>query len=210
MSMTETLHRDRFWQRVRTLLGRYADNRRNDGATVLRALGKRQVTGRPIEEELQQGWMTASERNVSLCVMALEIDCFGEYLAAYGRDAAEDCLEQLDHVIASLLKREEDRCLRMGQSGFLLVLPDMPMLMARDLAAKITAAVRRVGLANKESHAGAVTLGAGLAVVNPEPPFNRAVLDMAKQALRKAQRRGLARLEIADLRATDERRSVAA
>lgn len=206
--MTETVQGDRFWQRVRALLGRQADNRRNDGATVLRALGKRHATGRPLEEELQNGWLIASERNVSLCVLAMEIDCFDEYLAAYGRDAAEDCLEQIDHVIGSMLKRDDDRCLRLGQSGFLLILPDMPVLMARDLAARISTAVRRAGLVNKESHAGAVTLGAGLAVVNPEPPYDRSVFDLAKQALRKAQRRGLGRLDIADLRG--EKQKVAA
>jgi diguanylate cyclase (GGDEF)-like protein len=170
---------------------------------------RRHSAARPIEEELQKAWMLAAERNVSLCVMTLEIDCFGEYLAAYGRDAAEDCLETLERLISSMLKREEDYCLRMGQSGFVLVLPDMPMLMGRDLAGKIGHAVRREGLVNKESHAGAVTLGAGLAVVNPEPPFDKDVLNTAKMALRKAQRRGLGRLEIADMR-IDDRRAVAA
>jgi PleD family two-component response regulator len=69
---------------------------------------RRHSAARPIEEELQKAWMLAAERNVSLCVMTLEIDCFGEYLAAYGRDAAEDCLETLERLISSMLKREED------------------------------------------------------------------------------------------------------
>lgn len=209
MSMTETFQKDGLWQRVRTLLGRHAERRMAGGAAALEGRGKRQSAGRPIEEELQRAWMLAAERNVSLCVMVLEIDCFGEYLAAYGRDAAEDCLETLERLVAPLLKREDDYCLRLGQSGFVLILPDMPMLMGRDLAGKIGQAVRREGLVNKESHAGAVTLGAGLAVVNPEPPFDKDVLDTAKVALRKAQRRGLGRLEIADLRVS-EKRDVAA
>lgn len=209
MSMTETFQKDGLWQRVRTLLGRHAERRMAGGMAALEALGKRQPAGRPIEEELQRAWMLAAERNVSLCVMVLEIDCFGEYLAAYGRDAAEDCLETLERLVLPLLKREDDYCLRLGQSGFVLILPDMPMLMGRDLAGKIGQAVRREGLVNKESHAGAVTLGAGLAVVNPEPPFDKDVLDTAKVALRKAQRRGLGRLEIADLRVS-EKRDVAA
>lgn len=205
MSMTEAFQKDGLWQKVRSLLGRHAERR--DARRPMSSAGspKRHSAARPIEEELQRAWMLAAERNVSLCVVALEIDCFGEYLAAYGRDAAEDCLETLERVIASLLKRDEDCCLRLGQSGFLLVLPDMPMLMGRDLANKINQAVRREGLVNKESHAGAVTLGAGLAVVNPVPPFDKDVLDTAKSALRKAQRRGLARLEIADMRLSDKR-----
>lgn len=205
MTMTEAFQKDGLWQRVRTLLGGHAERRAAAGKAARGALGRRLPAARPIEEELQRAWMLAAERNVSLCVMVLEIDCFGDYLAAYGRDAAEDCLETLERVVAGLLKREDDYCLRLGQSGFVLILPDMPMLMGRELAGRIGQAVRREGLVNKESHAGAVTLGAGLAVVNPEAPFDRDVLDTAKMALRKAQRRGLARLEIADMRLSDKR-----
>ena len=203
MSMAETFQKDGLWQRVRTLLGRHAERRAAAGAAARGTAGRRAPPARPIEEELQRAWMLAAERNVSLCVMVLEIDCFAEYLAAYGRDAAEDCLESLERVVVSLLKREEDACLRLGQSGLVLILPDMPRLMGRDLAVRISQAVRREGLVNKESHAGAVTMGMGLAVINPEPPFDRNVLDAAKAALRKAQRRGLGRLEITDMRIGD-------
>ncbi|MDV3251561.1 diguanylate cyclase [Devosia sp. BK] len=209
MSMTESFQKEWFWQRVRTILGRHAALRGSGGAEALEAMRKRYPAGRPIEEELQRAWLMASERRVSLCVVAVEIDCYVEYLSAYGRDAAEDCMETLERLIASLLVREDDSCMRLGQSGFVLVLPDMPMLMGRELVMKINQAVRRQGLINKESHAGAVTLGSGLAVVNPEPPYDRNVLDIAKQALRKAQRRGLGRLDIADLRG-GEKRDVAA
>lgn len=208
MSMTETYQKDRFWQKVRTMLGRPGDAFRAHGG-ALDGSGKRHTAGRPVEEELQRAWMACAERNVSLCVMALEIDCFAEYLAAYGRDATEDCLETLDRVITGLFQHEYDYCLRLGQSGFLLILPDMPMLMGRELAMRIMKAVRNEGLVNKESHAGAVTLGAGLAVVNPEPPFDRNVLDVAKQTLRKAQRRGLSRVEIVDMRAETKRQAAA-
>lgn len=209
MSMTEAFQKDGLWQKVRSLLGRHAERRDARRPVASEGSRKRHSAARPIEEELQRAWMLAAERNVSLCVVALEIDCFSEYLAAYGRDATEDCLETLERVVVSLLKRDEDCCLRLGQSGFLLILPDMPMLMGRDLANKINQAVRREGLVNKESHAGAVTLGAGMAVVNPVPPFDKDVLDTAKVTLRKAQRRGLGRLEIADMRIS-EKRDVAA
>jgi diguanylate cyclase (GGDEF)-like protein len=208
MNMTDVAHKDKLWHRVRMMLGRGPGFLHRDETSTPRSLERRATGARPMDEELHQGWMLSAERNVSLCVMALEIDCFAEYLAAYGRDAAEDCLEQLDQAISALLKRDEDRCLRLGQSGFLLILPDMPALMARELAGRINSAVRQLGLINKESHAGAVTLGQGLVVVNPEPPFDRALLDMARQALRKAQRRGLSRLEVADMR--EVRREVAA
>jgi diguanylate cyclase (GGDEF)-like protein len=200
MSMTDTLQKDRFWQRVRALLGDTNAGRRHAGTAALGGFGKRSFAGRPLEEELQRAWQVAAERNVSLCIIAIEIDCFSEYLAAYGRDAAEDCLETLELEVATLLKQEEHRCMRSGQSGIVLVLPDMPVTMARDLVARINKAVRNLGLVNKESHAGAVTIGAGIAVTNPVPPYDRAVLDLCRQAVRRAQRHGLSRLDIVDLR----------
>ena len=67
--------------------------------------------------------------------MAERLIAEGAKVLIHGRDAAEDCLESLERVVVSLLKREEDACLRLGQSGLVLILPDMPRLMGRDLAA---------------------------------------------------------------------------
>lgn len=210
MSMIAIDSRDGFWNRVRALLGKSMAGRTESGAMLLKDGARRPSAVRPIEEELQVAWMLAAERGVSMCVILLEIDCFNDYLAAYGRDALEECLETLDQAIAPLLSRDTDRCLRTPQSGFVLILPDMPLALGRDLVSKINQAVRRAGLANKESHAGAVTLGAGMAVVNPQPPYSRDVLETARAALRRAQRRGLSRLDIADLRNVEDRKLVAA
>lgn len=205
MSMNDLAQRDSFWDRVRALLQRTPAGRGSAFAT----LGRRATYQGLVDEELRRGWTFAADRNVSLCVMTIEVDCFAEYLSAYGRDAAEDCLETLDHAVNALLERPGDRCLRLGQSGFLLVLPDMPMLMARGLATKILTAVRREGLVNKESHAGIVTVGSGLAVINPQNGFDVSVLDAARNAVRKAQRHGLSRLDVADLRDTDRQAKAA-
>jgi len=201
--MTEISQKDRLWQRVRTMLGRRAEVLGHGAG--LGTAGRLVPVGRPVEEELHRSWMIAAANSVPLCVMALEIDCFAEYLLAYGQDMAEDCVERLERAVLPLLRHEEDRCLRLGRGGLLLVLPAAEMAAGRDLANRIGRAVRHLGLSNKESHAGTVTVGAGLAVVNPEPPFDRSVLDMAKEALRKAQRRGLGRIEIVDLRMAEER-----
>ena len=50
----------------------------------------------------------------------------------------------------------------------------------------------------------------GLAVVNPEGALDRSVLEAATQAVKKAQRRGIGRLEIVDLRILAEKRRQAA
>lgn len=206
MSMNDLAQRDSFWDRVRALLQRTPAGR----SSAFAALGRSAAHQGPLDEALRRGWAMAAERKVSLCIMTVEVDCFTEYLAAYGRDAAEDCLDTLEQAIGAMLDRPDDRCLRVGQSGFLLVLPDLPVLMARSLATKIMAAVRGEGLVNKESHAGIVTVGGGLAVVNPQDGFEYSVLDAARNAVRKAQRHGLSRLDVADLRVVDDRQAKAA
>lgn len=205
MTTTDLSQADGFWAKIRALLQLAPIGRTHAYA----ALGSSAGQNRPLDEELRRCWALAAERHVSLCVMSLEIDCFAEYLAAYGRDAAEDCMETLEGAIRSVLGTDEAKCLRMGQSGFVVILPDLPLLMARSLAGKIMKAVRLEGLVNKESHSGVVTLGCGISVVNPEGAFSPQVLEAAVATLRRAQRHGLARIESSDLR-TDVRRAAEA
>ena len=201
--------KDGFWERVRSVLGR-------NGAVPaygVSAIGNPEKKSRPaqrIDEDLRRGWSEAGQRKVSLCVLAMDMDRYGEYFAAYGRDALEHSLDRLQEAIQPLMPRDNIHCLRQGRAGFVLVLPDMPVLMARELAGKIAKAIRQENLPNRESHAGQITLSMGLAVINPQGNFDRAVLHSANQAVKRAQHRGLARLEVVDMRGKPEKRKKAA
>ncbi|OAM76719.1 diguanylate cyclase domain-containing protein [Devosia elaeis] len=200
---------DSFWVRVRAVLGRNPA----EPAYGQSAIGNPEKKSRPaqrIEEELRRGWTESAQRHVSLCVLAMEMDRYPEYFAAYGKDVVEHSLDHLLETIRPLLPAPSIHCLRQGRAGFVLVLPDMPVLMARDLASRIAKAIRQENLPNRESHAGQVTLSMGLAITNPQGGFDRAVLHNANQAVKRAQRRGLARLEVMDLRAKPEKRKKAA
>ncbi len=200
---------DGFWARVRSVLGRSG----HEPAYGVSAIGNPEKKSRPaqrIDDELRRGWNESGARNVSLCVLAMDMDRYTEYFAAYGRDAVELSLDRLQETIQPLLPRESIACLRQGRTGFVLVLPDMPVLMARELAGRIAKAIRQENLPNRESHAGQVTLSMGLAVTNPHGNFDRAVLHKANQAVKRAQQRGLARLEVVDLRGKPEKRKKAA
>lgn len=211
MNKVTTSGNDGFWARIRAALGRDVDAREPAyGQAAIAKPHKKSRLAQRIDEELRRSWSHAAERNVSLCVLALEMDNYAEYFAAYGRESVDDSIETLEGVIAALLPRETDQCLRHGRAGFVLVLPDMPALMARDLASRIAVAIRRTGLINRESHAGLVTMSTGIAVANPQGSLDRSVLDAAHQAVKKAQRRGLARLEVVDLRGREDRQRKAA
>ncbi len=200
---------DGFWARVRSVLGRNGA----EPAYGHSAIGNPEKKSRPaqrIDEELRRGWNEAGQRNVSLCVLSMDMDNYSEYFAAYGRDAVELSLDRLQETIQPLLPRDSLACLRQGRAGFVLVLPDMPVLMARELAGRIAKAIRQENLPNKESHAGQVTLSMGLAVTNPQGGLDRSVLHKANQAVKRAQHRGLARLEVVDMRGKPEKRKKAA
>lgn len=203
---------DGFWARIRAALSRSVNTPEPayGQAAIARNPNKKSRMAQRVDDALRRSWILAAERKVSLCVVALKIDGYADFFAAYGREAVEDSLDALESAIKALLPRETDTCLRQGQAGFVLVLPDMPALMARDLSSRIAASARKLGLANRESHAGQVTMSTGIAVVNPHGALDRAVLDAADQAVKKAQRRGLARLEVIDLRGRGDRHRRAA
>lgn len=212
MSIEAASGRDGFWARVRAALGgRSVDAEPAYGRP---AIAKPHVGRiRPaqlVDEELRRGWAQASHANVSLCVMALEMDLYADYFAAYGRETLDEALATLLDTIRSVIARPGDACVRSGRSGFVLVLPDMPVTMARDLAGRIAAAIRRCDLPNRQSHAGQVTLSVGLVAINPHGAYDRAVLGQAAQAVKKAQRRGIGRLEVLDLRGKPDKRKKAA
>ncbi|UXN73468.1 hypothetical protein N8D56_21800 [Devosia sp. A8/3-2] len=55
-----------------------------------------------------------------------------------------------------------------------------------------------------------MTASVGLAVSNPQGGYDRTFFEAGAQALKKAQRKGMGRLEVVDLRPAQERRRRAA
>ncbi len=205
---------DGFWMRVRQALTGGRPGREREPAygqaAIARSIGMKPKLGVRIEEELVAGWTQARARHVSLSLLVIEIDRMADYFAAYGKAATDDCVLAVMQAIADNLPREGDSCLRLGRATFVVVLPDLPALMARATGMRMAEAIRALGLAHKESHAGVVTVGMGLAVTNPQGSYDRRFFEAGAEALKKAQRKGLGRIEVTDLRPAQERRRRAA
>jgi len=213
MTMTDTAiakdGADSFWIRVRAALLAVRPRERVPAygqAAIARSIGMKPRLGPRIEEELSHGWSQAAARRVSLSLLVIEVDRFAEYFTAYGRAEADQCLLAVMEAIKANLPRPDDTCLRLGASGFVIVLPDLPALMARATAGKIAEMVRELALPHKESHAGIVTLSAGLAVTNPRGNYDRKFFEAADAALKRARRKGMGRMEGVDLRPALERK----
>ena len=202
---------DHFWARVRSALTVLNPVNREPvpaygQAAIARRIGIKPRLGSRIEEELEQGWADCARARVSMSLLVIEIDRMREHFTAYGKDGNDDCLRAVMQTIADALPRDGDVCLRMGSHTFIVALPDVPVLLAKVSAKKIAQAIRKLGLAHKESHAGIVTLSMGLAVVNPAGAYDKRFFEAAAVALKKAQRKGLGRLHSVDLRPAQERR----
>lgn len=204
-----------FWTRVRAALGVLRPVRQERApaygqAAIARSFGIRPKLGARIDDELAQGWSHAAARRVSMSLLVIEIDRFADYFTGYGRTQTDECLLAVMQSITEALPRSGDTCLRLGRATFVMVLPDLPALMARATAAKIAETIRALSLPHKESHAGIVTVSMGLAVTNPQGNYDRKFFEAAAEALKKAQRKGMGRMEGVDLRPALERRRKAA
>src|SRR5215217_5427843 len=213
--MTETAtakdHSEPFWTRVRAALGVMRPVRQERApaygqAAMARTIGMKPKLGARIDDELSQGWSHAAARRVSMSLLVIEIDRFADYFTGYGRSQTDECLMAVMQSITDALPREGDTCLRLGRATFVMVLPDLPALMARATAAKIAETIRALALPHKESHAGIVTVSMGLAVTNPQGNYDKKFFEAAAEALKKAQRKGMGRMEGVDLRPALERR----
>jgi diguanylate cyclase (GGDEF)-like protein len=160
-----------------------------------------------LEHVFAEGWERCAAFQVSLTVVAFGIDRFEDLHAAIGPDKVDRYLDHIEKTINATLPRDVGLCAPNGRGGFALVLPDHPLLMARSTTKTVVAAVRTLGLTNRASHAGMVTLGAGIACTNPAGAVDRAVIEAAAAALASAHRQGLGRTEIADMRRHRRRRA---
>ena len=195
-----TFHRDTrdgFWVRVRQALSGRA------GAPGRSAPPPQPIGG--FEAELARGWNIAREYYGPLTLVLVEIDCLSEYFAAYGPDATEDCCSAVQQCLAGALTHPEQGCVTLGDGRFGVILPELPPHVARRLASTMAQAVRRMGRAHKASHAGTITVSMGLSLTLPQEADAGRLLEAAQVALRRAQKRGLGRIEMVDLRPRQDR-----
>lgn len=203
---------DALWTRVRTALEAMRPGGRKDRepaygrAAIARTLGMRTRLGERIEDALEEAWAHCAERRVTLSLLLIGIDRFKDLHLVYERGIIERELKAVETTLRKGLPRAGDACLRHGRSNFLVVLPDYPVLLAKTLAGKLLGEVRGLAIPHKESHAGIMTAGAGLVAINPQANPDRKLFEAAADALERAQRRGLGRIEAVDLRPGQQRR----
>jgi diguanylate cyclase (GGDEF)-like protein len=126
---------------------RIRDLSRDDPVTGL-------LNDRAFREVLDHDWAVAAREKSALAVVVFSLDDFDAYVDVFGRHAADSCLRRVGQAIRRCLRRASDVVGRLEREK-LAVLSHAPDEHAvQDFAARISTAVRELGLHHPRSRAG--------------------------------------------------------
>lgn len=158
---------------------RIRDLSRDDPVTGL-------LNDRAFREVLDHDWAVAAREKSALAVVVFSLDDFDAYVDVFGRHASDSCLRRVGQAIRRCLRRASDVVGRMEQDK-LAVLSHAPDEHAvQNFAARISTAVRELGLHHPRSRAGrfvTVSFRVGLVQVAEESRSAGKFLDELLAAL---------------------------
>ncbi len=139
-------------------------------------------------ERIAQEWAIAQRSNRSLSCMLIDVDHFRQINETYGRDVADQVLEQTARAIRACMRTQDVVC-RTGGDEFLIICPDTDLQQALACAQRVGAGVAAVPV-----QAGRLRLkssiSVGVAERLPAMPDADALLTLADQALLAAKKAG--------------------
>lgn len=102
-----------------------------------------------------------------LALIMADVDCFKRFNDRFGHLAGDDCLRKLARAMSAAVREGVDMVARYGGEEFACVLPDADAAIARSVAERLGAEVRKLGIAHPDGAAnGVVSLSLGLAMLN--------------------------------------------
>lgn len=116
---------------------------------------------------LSNEWSRAARLGQPLAVGLLDVDWFKPYNDRYGHQAGDECLRQVAGVLAANVCRTGDLVARYGGEEFVFIAPATDGNHALDMARRVCAALRALGLAHDASTFACVTASIGVASVIP-------------------------------------------
>ena len=140
---------------------------------------------------LAKEWKRHQRSRAKLSLILCDVDYFKQFNDSYGHLAGDNCLQAIDKVMCSVVKRPADLIARYGREEFALILPDTDSPGALHLAQMIGAGVRKLEIPHYQSPQSIVTLSLGLATLIPRAELDSDFLiSSAEQALYQAKDEG--------------------
>ncbi len=116
------------------------------------------VTGllneRVFREVLDHDWAVAARERSALAVVLFSLDEFEAYVDVFGRHASDSCLRRVGQAIRRCLRRASDVVGRLDRERFAVLSHAPDEHAVRDFAARISTAVRELGLHHPRARAG--------------------------------------------------------
>jgi len=139
---------------------RIRDLSRDDPVTGL-------LNGHAFADVFEHDWAVAARENGKLSLVTFTLDDFSDYLEVFGRHAADSCLRRVGRAIRRCLRRASDVVARPDGQRFIVLSHATDEDGVRDFAAKISIAVRELGLHHPRSHSSKfVTVSYDVSVVD--------------------------------------------
>jgi len=123
---------------------RIRDLSRDDPVTGL-------LNGRAFADVFEHDWAVAEREQGKLSLVTFSLDEYAAYLDVFGRHATDSCLRRVGQAIRRCLRRASDVVARPDGERFLVLSHASDEDSVRDFAARISAAVRELGLHHPHS-----------------------------------------------------------
>ncbi|KIX13457.1 GGDEF domain-containing protein [Dethiosulfatarculus sandiegensis] len=161
------------------------------------------LTGIPnrrfLDQALSDEWRRATRNRGQLSAIMVDVDHFKIYNDTYGHLEGDQCLIRVARALEECLTRTGDTLARYGGEEFAALLPQTPASGAGKVAEKMRQAVEKLGIENKDSPQGRLTISLGVTCQTPQKQKDPAMLiESADQALYKAKQNGRNRLFLVD------------
>ena len=116
------------------------------------------VTGllneRAFRDVLEHDWAVASRENSRLALVLFTLDEFDAYVEVFGKHASDSCLRRVGQAIRRCLRRASDVTARLEGTQLIVLSHASDEEAVRDFAARISTAVRELGLYHPRSAGG--------------------------------------------------------
>jgi diguanylate cyclase (GGDEF)-like protein len=163
---------------------------------------------RSFDEHLQRAWMQAQRDGRTVAVLMIDVDEFKRYNDMYGHQAGDEALRRVSGVLREFGKRPLDLVARYGGEEFAIVLHDVTLAHAREVAEHVRRSVEALAIAHRgatAAAAGAVTLSVGVALAQPTVGRTaHGAVQLADEALYEAKAAGRNRVVVKGLDAYRE------
>ncbi|MBJ2271199.1 diguanylate cyclase [Pseudomonas sp. MF6772] len=151
---------------------------------------------RKFDEEILADWRQCFREQKPLSLILVDVDYFKRYNDRYGHLAGDGCLKSVAQALSETVRRPYDLVARYGGEEFACVLPNTVLSGAVEIAERMQARVRTLGIEHSASDVDrVVTISLGVATLTPTGELGfEALIEAADKQLYEAKSGGRARV----------------